>query len=70
MPGCAVYILQKIDSVPVLSPERDLRSLMSQEEESGGQGPVGGEFLSTCSGPSGADQEQDIVQRSASEQTH
>ena len=42
--GCAVYILRRSDSVPVLSQGRDLRSLLSQEEESGGPGPVVGEF--------------------------
>ena len=52
--------------MPVLSWERDLQSLLSQEawdlwEESSGVPAVG---------PVGAYQEQDIVQRSASEQTH
>ena len=48
----------------------DLRSLLSQEDESGGLGPVGGESGVPAVGPVGAYQEQDIVQRSASEQTH
>ena len=52
--GCAVYILRGSDSVPVLSQERDSQSLLNQEEESGGPGPGGGEFLSACSGSSGS----------------
>ena len=70
MLGCAVYILQRSDSVPVLSQGRDLQSLLSQEDEAGGLGPAGEEFVSACSGSVGAYQEQDIVQHSASEQTH
>ena len=56
--------------MPVLSQGRDLQSLLSQEDESGGLGPVGGESGVPAVGPVGAYQEQEIVQRSASEQTH
>ena len=45
-----MYILRRSDSVPVLSQERDLRSLLSQEGESGSPVPVGGDSRSTCSG--------------------
>ena len=54
----------------VLSQGRDLRSLLSQEDESGGLGLWEEGSGVPAVGPVGAYQEQDIVQRSASEQTH
>ena len=56
--------------MPVLSPERDLWSLLSQKDKSGGLGPWEESSGVPAVGPVGDYQEQDIVQRSASEQTH
>ena len=56
--------------MPLLSRGRDLRSLLSQEEESGGWDLWEESSEVPAVGPVGAYQEQDIVQRSASEQTH
>ena len=56
--------------MPVLSQGRDLRSLLSQEEESGGRDLWEESSRVPAVGPVGAYQEQDIVQCSASEQTH
>ena len=61
--GCAVYILQRSDSVPLLSRGRDLRSLLSQEEESGGWDLWEESSEVPAVGPVGAYQEQDIVQQ-------
>ena len=55
--------------MPVLSQGRDLQSLLSQEDESGGLGLGEESSGGPAVGPAGAYQEQDIVQRSASEQT-